>query len=459
MQKKIKLTDIILSVICVVFVAEAAAPVAVLGNSQFFWWLFMIVAFLLPYGLISSELGTTYQGDGGLYDWISSAYPGTRWGARAAWWYWLNFPLWMSSLAVLVPDLIEVAFGFELGIGLSLALQLGFILIVTIIACYPVCDSVIILNVCAVIKVGLGLLVGGMGIHFIFQNGFVNDMSFTSFLPSFDINSLSFISVIIFNMLGFEVICTFSDDMTNPKKEIPQAIVIGGLVIAAVYLFSGFGIGAGIPAGEVDAASGLIEAVMIMSGKENGIFITAVALLFLITLFGNMISWSLGVNNTASYAAEHCDMPAPFTKRWIKNDMPIGSAIINGIVAAVICILGVIMSIVAPESELFWTFFALNLILFLISYLPIFPAFLKLRKVDADADRPFKVPGGPLLLNLMAWVPFILIIISVLFCAVPLAFDKETLTAVLPITIGAIICIALGEILISIRERKNSESA
>ena len=213
MQKKIKLTDIVLSVICVVFVAEAAAPVAVLGNSQFFWWLFMIVAFLLPYGLISSELGTTYQGDGGLYDWISSAYPGTRWGARAAWWYWLNFPLWMASLAVLVPDLIEVSFGIEVGIVLSLALQLCFILIVTIIACYPVCDSVIILNVCAVIKVGLALLVGGMGIYFIFQNGFVNDMRFSTFLPSFDVDSLSFISVIIFNMLGFEVICTFSDDM------------------------------------------------------------------------------------------------------------------------------------------------------------------------------------------------------------------------------------------------------
>ena len=85
MQKKIQLTDIILTVICVVFVAEAAAPVAVLGNSQFFWWLFMIIAFLLPYGLISSELGTTYQGDGGLYEWVNAAFPGTRWGARAAW--------------------------------------------------------------------------------------------------------------------------------------------------------------------------------------------------------------------------------------------------------------------------------------------------------------------------------------------------------------------------------------
>ena len=65
-RKKFHLIDVILSVICVVFVAEAAAPVASIGNSQYFWWIFMIAAFLLPYGLISSELGTAYVGDGGL---------------------------------------------------------------------------------------------------------------------------------------------------------------------------------------------------------------------------------------------------------------------------------------------------------------------------------------------------------------------------------------------------------
>jgi len=454
-KKKIGLSTIILTVICVVFVAEAAAPVAALGNSQFFWWAFMIVAFLLPYGLISSELGTTYQGDGGLYDWVHQAYPNTRWGARASWWYWLNFPLWMASLAVMVPDLLSIAFGIEISLVASLLIQLLFILIVTIIACFPICDSAVILNICAVIKVGLALLVGGMGIYFIIQNGFVNDMSPATFLPSFDLDSLSFISVIIFNMLGFEVVCTFSEDMDNPKKQIPQAIIVGGIVIAAIYLLGGFGIGAGIPAEEIDAAAGLIESVVLMSGQEGGIFIGAVALLFMVTLFGNMISWSLGVNNTACYAAEHGDMPKAFTKRWAKNDMPIGSAIINGIVAAIICILGVILTVVAPESELFWTFFALNLVLFLASYLPIFPAFLKLRKEDPDTERPFKVPGGPGLLKVMAYVPMVLIAISIIFCAVPLSFDAETLAAVLPITIGAIICIVLGEVLTIAREKKN----
>ena len=65
-KKKFSMLSCILTVICVVFVAEAAAPVAAIGNSQYFWWIFMIVLFLLPYGLISSEMGTTYDNGGGL---------------------------------------------------------------------------------------------------------------------------------------------------------------------------------------------------------------------------------------------------------------------------------------------------------------------------------------------------------------------------------------------------------
>ena len=454
MHKKFNLVDVVLSVICVVFVAEATAPVASLGNTQFFWRLFMFVAFLIPYGLISCELGTAYQGAGGLYDWVKLAFPKTRWAARAAWYYWLNFPLWMASLAVMVPDLIAITFGIEVGIWMGLVIQLIFILIVTVIACFPVCDSVIILNVCAVIKVGLALLVGGMGVYYVIQNGFANDMSFSTFMPRFDMDSLSSISVIIFTLLGFEVVCTFSDEMDSPKKQIPLAIVIGGLVIAAVYMFGGFGIVAAIPADEVDAASGLIEAFMVMSGKDSGLFIGTVSMLFLITLFGNMISWSLGANNTACYAAEHGDMPAVFTKRWRKNGMPIGAVIINSIVAIIVCILGVVMKILAPESELFWTFFATNTVLLLLSYVPIFPAFLKLRKVDPDAERPFKVPGGPLLLNIMAYVPLVLILLSVVFCAVPLSFDAETIGSILPITIGTFICIFMGDALAISREKK-----
>lgn len=446
-KKKFKLSSAILSVICVVFVAEAAAPVAAIGNSQYFWWLFMIIAFLLPYGLISAELGTSYEGDGGLYDWISKAY-GRRWGARASWYYWINFPLWMASLAVMVPDLVMLIFGIELNLFWVVFIELLFVWVVVFISFFPVCDSIWILNGAAAIKVFLAVAIGCLGIYGMVTNGLANPITFGSLLPSFDLDSLSYISVIIFNMLGFEVICTFADDMEDPKKQIPQAIVIGGVVIALIYVFSAFGIGAAIPTAEISTDSGLLDAFMLLLGTDTGLIIILIAFLFLLTLFGNMISWSLGVNNTAAYAAENGDMPAIFAKRSEKNDMPIGSAIMNGVVATIVVILGIFLG----ESDLFWSFFALNLVMFLASYIMVFPSFLKLRKEDTETPRLFKVPGNDFMLKVMAYVPMVLIIVSIIFTAVPLSFDPETLAATLPITIGAIIFFIIGEIIIVVKK-------
>ena len=101
-----------------------------------------------------------------------------------------------------------------------------------------------------------------------------------------------------------------------------------------------------------------------------------------------------------------------------------------------------------PESDLFWSFFALNLVMLLVSYVIMFPAFLKLRKKDPDTVRPFRVPGGKFMLGLIAYVPMVLLVISILFTAVPFSFDPETLASVLPITLGTIVSLIIGEVII-----------
>ena len=60
-----------------------------------------------------------------------------------------------------------------------------------------------------------------------------------------------------------------------------------------------------------------------------------------------------------------------FEKQSKKNEMPVGSAIMNGIVASFV----VIIAPIIPNEDLFWSFFALNLVMFLLAYLPVFPAF------------------------------------------------------------------------------------
>jgi amino acid transporter len=93
--------------------------------------------------------------------------------------------------------------------------------------------------------------------------------------------------------------------------------------------------------------------------------------------------------------------------------------------------------------------------MFLLSYLPVFPAFLRLRKDDPNTERPFRVPGGPGVLKLLTFVPMVLIVVAVIFTAFfPLSFDKATLAATLPITVGSILCIILGEIVIALCHKK-----
>ena len=65
------------------------------------------------------------------------------------------------------------------------------------------------------------------------------------------------------------------------------------------------------------------------------------------------------------------------------------------------------------------------------------------------------MPGGRGMLRVLAYVPMALILISIFFTAVPLSMDSETLSGYLPITIGSILGIVIGEILIAARARRH----
>lgn len=441
--KKFSMLSVLGTVVCVVLVCEAAAPVAAIGNSQFFYWILLTFTFLLPYGLIAAELGTTYESEGGMYDWVHKAL-GRRWGSRVAWYYWVNYPIWMASLAVMAPMLIEFMFGITLPFAATMLIELVFIWVVVFAGMSSASESTWIFNLSAVVKIVLALGIGILGVISCVNHGFANDMSPATFLPS-GVEGLSNISVVLFNFLGFEVVCTFAGDMENPKKQIPQAIILGGLLIAAIYMFSSFGIGAAIPVDKISSSSGIVDAVVAITGSPTGLLVSVTAGLFLITLFGNMISWAMGVNNVVAYAADNGDMPRVFARRNA-NGAPVGCSIVNGVVASLI----VIAAPFIPNQDLFWSFFSLNLFSFLVSYLPMFPAFLKLRKIDPDTPRGYKVPGGEGMLKVMTYLPFIEILVCAFFTIVPLGFDSATLMAKLPVTIGAILIVIIDEIYIRV---------
>ena len=458
-KKKFKLFDAILATVCITLVAESVMPTAAIGNSQYFWWIFLIVAFCIPYGMISAELGTTYQSEGGMYDWVKRAF-GPKWAARVAWNYWINFPLWIASLAVAVTDVVMGIFDIELSIIWLLILQLGYTWLVSILGTQRIGESKWIVNIGTFFKIAFMVGLGFLGIYVYIKTGeSANPIaSVADLLPSLDLAGLSFLSVIIFNFLGFEVVATFADDMENPKKEIPKALVIGGALMALFYVLPATGINIAMSLEDAEA-SGITESFMILLTKlgmnadiVRGIVIV-VGLMFIYTMVANIVSWSFGVNSVAKYSADDGGLPKVFSKTN-KQGVPHMASIMNGVVASVIVVVGIILGEVSESaSNLFWTFFSLSLVTLLISYIPVFLAFLKLRKTD-NTKRVYKVPGSDGFIKVFAIVPFVLLILGVIFTLFG-DFTMEYISSNIPLIVGVIVSFIIEEILVSRVKEKN----
>jgi len=447
--KKFKLFDAVLAAVCVTMVVESVAPTAAIGNSQYFWWAFMFVTFFIPYGFITAELGSTYRDKGGIFDWIKRAY-GRSWGSRSAWYYWIQFVFWVASLAVLFTEVLAQIIDRDIPALVAVALQLILIWVMCIGSLMPISVNKWLINLGTYAKIILMVGLGAFGLYCGIVFGFANPVtSVSDLLPG--IGGISFISVIILNFKGFEVVAAFTGDMKDPKKDIPKAFLLGGILICFFYVFATFGIGAAIPVEDLSTSGGLVDSFVhffYMLGLPANILVPVVGILFLFTLFINVLSWALGVNYVASHAAEQNAMPEIFAKRG-KDGSPVGASILNGVIASLM----VIAVPFIPNPDIFWGFFALQIITLFFAYLLMFPAFKKLRIIDPNAERPFKTPGGPLLISLIAYVPLVLLIASALFSIVyPL--DNGTWYRDDMILIGTIAAVIAGELIVFTTGRK-----
>lgn len=444
-----RFVDVFLSVFCIVFSVEAAAPAAAIGNSQFFWWLLLTFTFLLPYGLVSAELGTTYKSSGGIYDWVKTAF-GKRWGAREAWYYWVNFPIWVASMAVLFPSTIEGLAGVDIGVGGRIAIELAFIWLVSLLGDRKVSESTWILNSVAFLKVGIALAIGITGLWFAWNNGLANPFTFSSFLPDLtDLRALSFLPTILFNFLGFEVVASFVGSMRNPEKDMPVALILGGLTVAGIYIFISFGIGAAIPVNEISPDTGVADAIAIMLGSGSPLY-PIVSIAFLLTFIGGGMAWAFGVNSVSIQAAEEGNLPAWFAAKSRRTGMNIGVTVANGVISSVL----VILQETLPDSgsNVFWALFSTQLVVLMLSYVPMFPALLRLRQIDPDARRPFVCPGGPVMLRVISLLPAAEALVAVIVNVIP--FDgSESEMSKLSVLATVVVFVIAGEVVGRLSER------
>jgi amino acid transporter len=256
--------------------------------------------------------------------------------------------------------------------------------------------------------------------------------------------SLAFLPVVVYNFMGFELMSGASEEMQDPARDVPKAIVISGLLISVFYLLGTIGILSAVPLEQIGLIEGLIDTLQKVFGSEGagGVVVMLLGIGALYSFVANMATWTIGANRSASEAGLAGDLPAAFAKQHDLYKTPVNAALWTGLVASVVVVLYGLMA--ATAEDLFWQLFAFSSIVFLLPYLAMFPAFLRLRQMDPDTPRPYKVPGS--------WgVLVMLVVLCMVFIAQAVAFfvvvpgEAVDWGKVVPIVAGVLVTLAIGE--------------
>jgi amino acid transporter len=436
---------------CAIFGVEAIATSAAIGPSAISWWLICIVGYFLPFGLIAAELGSTYPEQGGIYIWIKKGL-GNKCAARSTWYYWVSLPLWVPAIYIAIAEIIGHMFFPNMSLWSQILIGIIMIWVSVGINLCPLRFSKWVPNFGTITRLAviIGMLVAAV-IYFLKNGRFANEINMSNIMPNLNA-AIVFVPIIIYNLEGCELISAASGEMKNPARDIPKAVILSAIAIASLYLITTFAVWVVIPIPEINVASGILQVFTItFSGDWMKQAITVV-LGFLIssTLFAEIVAWNLGMNRTVAEAANNGELPKTLG-RMTKSMAPVGASVISGIISTVVII---IYGFIAKNAgELFWHVVSFSMVVGLFSYLMLFPSFIILRTKDRGILRPYRVPGPNWFAVLLAVIAeiFILVALSVLIMQPGHNFMRSAL----PIIIGVLATVMVGEILVIYSSRGN----
>jgi amino acid transporter len=165
----------------------------------------------------------------------------------------------------------------------------------------------------------------------------------------------------------------------------------------------------------------------------------------LYTFFSNGVTWALGCNRAAAEAAQEGELPQIFGIENKRLGTPVGAAVLMGVVSTIVLLMYGFMS--GSNEDLFWSLFAFSAVIFLLPYEGMLLTFVKMRVVDADHPRPYQLPGGLGTARFAAWTCFAVLALSIVLFMYTPGKGLE-----LPVLIGVVITLAIGEVVIRFSE-------
>ena len=431
----------IVSGLSVRWVATAAAA----GASTLLVWVFALCGFFVPLAACVLELSSRYPAEGGLYVWTREAY-GDFSGFIAAWTYWMSNLPYFPAVLYFGAGSVLFAFGAH-GEHLSadsryyLLFALFWLGLITVTNILGVNAGKWLTNVSSLgglIPISLLIM---LGIVSAVRFGSATSFAWTGLIPYPSLKNAIFWSTIFFAFGGCEAGSFMGEEIENPRKVIPRALLVGGGIFAAAYIAGTAALLVALPSSAVHGVDGFMRGMMALCNRLSVAWLAIpIALLLGLNAVGGAAAFLSSTSRLPFVAGIDRYLPRVFGHVHPRFQTPWVAIGCYGLAGMIVALLSQAGTSVRGAYDVL---VSMSIIAYFIPYLFLFASMIRLQR-EAAGPEVIRVWGGKKVAILLAAIGLMTTSLTIVLSVIPGEDETNKTLAVAKVLISTAVLIGAG---------------
>jgi amino acid transporter len=372
----------------------SAPALSVFGLASVFLYVLPALMFFVPVSLVAAELASGWPG--GVYNWVREGVSAPL-GLLAVWCEFAQTIFYYPALLGYVAGTLAYVFNQRLaGNGaynavIIIGLFWGGVLVLSLrgsalAARLSSSGTWIGTLIPAAILVALGVA------YLLRGNHPAAPMTTSHLLPAW--NGLASIVLIVnsfFTYAGVEVNAVHVDELRNPAREYPRSIFIAMALVLAVFIFPTLAIAWVIPAARISLTTGVMQAFDSLLGRFSlGFAVPLIAIALAVGALAGMMAWLDGPSEGLLRIGREQGFLPPYFQKVNGKGIEVRILAAQGVVITIIALL---YAFIPDVSRAYWIFAVMATQVYLIMYVLMFIAAMRLRRSQPKHARGYRAPA------------------------------------------------------------------
>jgi len=422
LRRVLRLWDLVLlNVVAVVALRWWLTSAGAYGYAAIPLWILACLLFFIPSSLAVVDLTTRYPEEGGIYAWTKRAFGETH-GFISGWCLWTNNLFYFPTVLLFAIGNLLFTLGPEYG-----RLERSGPLMATLsLLLFWLCFYVNLRglrygrwlhNLGAVgtwlpagILIVLGLWVG-------LRSGSATAFRSADLAPRFDLGTLGFFSLMCFGFSGIELGSLMGEEIVDPRRNVPRAILIAGGIITSIYILGTAALLIALPQESIGMLSGVAYAIAAVQERVGiGLLSGLSALLIALGALGMTSAWLGGASRIPFVVGLDRYLPERFGRLHPRHATPHVALRVTAVLSSVMVLLSFPGGTV-QDAYLFLAEF--TLLVYFVPYLYLFAALFRLSARGETPPGVVPVPGGRPGAIVVSVTGFVTTALAIAFALVP----------------------------------------